>query len=94
MTYYPNDAGIPTVRWYKKHGNASRQDIDKGAVKTSSAEVIVTYYTVKIARSGYKTEFLIPDTSPSDFGDYEIEISNSVDVVVATTKLKPEGMSN
>ena len=81
VEYYSNDGIDPSVKWYKIKNevryNLSSQD-GTFMLKTGSAVVDVNYHLVPVSQQGNRTQLLIKNISDSDFGDYEVEISNSI----------------
>ena len=81
VEYYSNDGIDPSVKWYKIKNevryNLNSQD-GTFMLETGSAVVDVNYYLVPVSQQGNRTQLLIQNISDSDFGDYEVEISNSI----------------
>ena len=81
VEYYSNDGIDLSVKWYKIKNevryNLSCQD-GKFMLEIGSAVVDVNYYLVRVSQRGNRTQLLIQNISDSDFGDYEVEISNSI----------------
>ena len=81
VDFYSNDGSDPSVKWYKIIGGEkhylSNQD-GKLFLETSAVVVNVKYYTVSVAQQGNRTHLLLQNISESDFGEYEVEIHNSI----------------
>ena len=79
--FYSNDGSSPFVKWYRINGeekrNLSNQN-GKILPETYAIVVNVMYYTVSILQQGNRTQLLLQNISESDFGEYEVEIHNSI----------------
>ena len=81
VDFYSNDGSNLSAKWYKITGgekhNLSNQD-GKLLLETYAVVVNVNYYTVSVAQQGIRTHLLLQNISDSDFGEYGVEIHNSI----------------
>ena len=81
VDFYSNDGNNPSVKWFKINGaenwNLSNQ-VGKIHLEMSAVLVDVKYYDIAVTRHGNRTQLLLQNISDSDFGEYEVEIQNSI----------------
>ena len=94
MTYYSNDGAIPTIKWYRivnKIKEYISNQHNKVVYQTTNVDVLVPFYSARIAQSGFKSQLTIIAASASDFGEYVVEVSNSIGKTVSRIRFAVEG---
>ena len=88
-TYYSDDGSTPTTEWYRM-GDETKTVVNQ-TNKIFSADntlaVTVPFYTVRTAQQGHKSLLFINDIMETDFGDYEVVISNSIGKTASRIRL-------
>ena len=94
VSYFSNDGTEPVAHWFKIV-NDSKIQINNAQgrfqYETLQHAVEVLYYNVKILQFGYMTQLLIKDIQSEDFVEYEVEITNSLNMVSHRSMLKARG---
>ena len=81
VDFYSNDGNTPSVKWFKIKGEEKRNlsnQVGKIHLEMSAVMVDVNYYGTAVKHHGNRTQLLLQNISDSDFGEYEVEIENSI----------------
>ena len=93
MTYYSTGSN-PRVKWYRIVNKIKEYISNQGnraVYQTTVVEVQVSFYSVRITQPGYNSKLTIIAALASDFGEYEIEVSNSIGKTVSRIRFAVEG---
>ena len=94
VSFFSNDGTTPTEQWFKIVNDTKLEignTVERFRYGTTQQDVEVPYYTVKIIQPGYLTQLFIDSINADDFGEYVVEITNSIDTVQHRTMLKARG---
>ena len=94
MTYYSNDGTIPTIKWYRivnKIKEYISNQHNKVVYQTTNVDVLVPFYSARITQAGFKSQLTIIAAIASDFGEYVVEVSNSIGKTVSRIRFAVEG---
>ena len=81
VKFYSNDDIVSSVTWYKINDNGKQKLGDqngKMVLETRAEMVDVKYYGTAVKHHGNRTQLLLQNIDEGDFGDYEVEIQNSI----------------